>query len=207
MFKKYFIAAGIIVLAGIVLVAAMMFFRKGPDLSKYEFLREPRITKLEDQKMIEVRVTGDPNLVGGKAFSQLFKTYFRLKRTVSGLDMVAPRTRWPKPVNTPKNEWLGIYGMPIPASVTALPEQDSKAEVKAEITTWEYGDVAEILHVGAYADEPPTVEKLHAFVRAQGYKIIGPHEEEYLKGPGMLFKGDPKKYYTIIRYRVNKLTH
>ncbi len=204
MFKKYLIAAGVVVLVGIVILAGMVLFRKGPDLSKYESLKDPRIAKLQDQKMLEVRVTGDPNVVGGKAFSQLFKTYFQLKRTVSGLDMVAPRARWPKPINTPKNEWLGIYGMPIPATVTALPVQDSKAEVEAEIATWEYGDVAEILHVGSYGDEPPTVEKLHAFIKAQGYKIIGPHEEEYLKGPGVLFKGDPKKYYTIIRYRVKK---
>lgn len=204
MFKKYLIAAGVVVLVGIVILAGMALFRKGPDLSKYESLRKPRIAKLQDQKMLEVRVPGDPNLVGGKAFSQLFKTYFQLKRTVSGLEMVAPRARWPKPLGTPKNEWLGIYGMPIPATVAALPEQDSKAAVKAELATWEYGDVAEILHVGAYGDEPPTVEKLLAFIKAQGYKIIGPHEEEYLKGPGMLFKGDPKKYYTIIRYRVKK---
>jgi len=202
--NKYFIAAGIIVLAGMALFAGMLFFRKGPDLSTYEFLKEPRITHLQDQKMLEVRVAGDPNLVGGKAFGPLFKTYFQLKRSVNGLEMVPPRARWPKPLSTPKSEWLGIYALPIPVFVTALPEQDSTGEVKAEIATWEYGDVAEILHVGPYGDESPTVEKLLAFIQAQGYAIVGPHEEEYLKGPGMIFQGDPKKYYTIIRYRVKK---
>jgi hypothetical protein len=202
--KKYFIAAGIIVLAGIALLAGMLFFRKGPDPSTYEFLKEPRITQLQDQKMLEVRVSGDPNLVGSKAFGPLFKTYFQLKRAVGGLEMVAPRARWPKPLSTPKSEWLGIYALPVPAFVTALPEQDSTGEVKVEIATWEYGDVAEILHVGPYSGEPPTVEKLQNFIKAQGYEIAGPHEEEYLKGPGMFFQGDPKTYYTIIRYRVKK---
>jgi len=204
MIKKYMIAAGIIVLAGILLIVGMMFFRKGPDLSVYESLKEPRITKLPDQKMLEVRVAGDPKLVAGKAFSQLFKTFYQLKRTVDGLQIAAPRARWPKPESTPRNEWLGMYGMSIPPSITALPEQDSKSEVKAAITTWEYGDVAEILYIGPYSEEVPTIEKLHAFITKQGYVIAGPHEEEYLKGPGLLFKGDPKKYYTIIRYRVEK---
>jgi len=204
MFKKYFIAAGIIVLAGILFIAYLFLFPKGPDLSKYEFLKEPRITNLPAQKMLEVRVTGDPNVVGKDGFGRLFKTFFQLKQTTSGLAMVPPRTRWPKPLNTPKNEWLGIYGMPIPASITALPEQDGS--VKAAIATWEYGDVAEILHIGPYADEPPTVQRLYKFIEQQGYTIIGEHEEEYLKGPGMFSKGDPKKYYTIIRYRIKKVS-
>ncbi len=42
------------------------------------------------------------------------------------------------------------------------------------------------------------------FIKAQGYEVIGVHEEEYLKGPTMFSKGDPKKYVTIIRYRVKK---
>jgi hypothetical protein len=203
MFKKYFIAAGIIILAGILFIAYMFLFPKGPDLSKYEFLREPRITNLPAQKMLEVRVTGDPNVAGKDGFGQLFKTFFQLKRTTSGLDMVPPRARWPKPFNTPKNEWLGIYGMPIPASIITLPEQEGP--VKATIATWEYGDVAEILHIGPYTDEPPTVQRLYKFIEQQGYTVIGEHEEEYLKGPGLFSQGDPKKYYTIIRYRVKKM--
>lgn len=202
MFKKYFIAAGIIVLAGILFIAYLFLFPKSPDVSKYEFLREPRITTLPAQRMLEVRVTGDPNVVAKDGFGRLFTTFFQLKRSTKGLDLVPPRARWPKSFDTPKSEWLGIYGMPIPASVTALPEQEGP--VKATIAIWEYGDVAEILHVGPYAEEQPTVGRLHALIEQRGYTIIGEHEEEYLKGPGLFSKGDPKNYYTIIRYRVKK---
>ena len=52
--------------------------------------------------------------------------------------------------------------------------------------------------------ETPTIEKLKKFIDNNGYKIIGAHEEEYLRGPGMFFKGNPNKYWTIIRYRVEK---
>ena len=34
--------------------------------------------------------------------------------------------------------------------------------------------------------------------------LQGEHEEEYIKGPGMLSKGNPQKYLTIIRYRVKQ---
>jgi hypothetical protein len=40
----------------------------------------------------------------------------------------------------------------------------------------------------------------------QGYEIAGPHEEEYLRGPGMLFAGDPEGYLTLIRYEVRRKT-
>jgi len=40
----------------------------------------------------------------------------------------------------------------------------------------------------------------------QGYEIAGPHEEEYLRGPGMLFAGDSKGYLTLIRYQVRRKT-
>jgi hypothetical protein len=32
------------------------------------------------------------------------------------------------------------------------------------------------------------------------------HEEEYIKGPGMIFAGNPETYLTIIRYPVQKRT-
>jgi hypothetical protein len=120
------------------------------------------------------------------------------------MEMAAPRARWPKPFNTPRNEWVGLYGIPVPMTVMSLPEQENTSNTKVALTAWKYGDVAEVLHIGPYSDEMPTIEKLFAFIKQQGYEIAGDHEEEYLKGPGMFFTGDPKKYYTIIRYRVVK---
>ncbi|MDP2984459.1 MAG: GyrI-like domain-containing protein [Candidatus Latescibacter sp.] len=64
--------------------------------------------------------------------------------------------------------------------------------------------MAEILHIGPYDREEPAITRLTAFIKDKGYSIVGDHEEEYLKGPGMFSKGNPEKYYTIIRYRVEK---
>jgi hypothetical protein len=64
--------------------------------------------------------------------------------------------------------------------------------------------VAEILHVGRYDDEGPTIRRLLEFIKASGYSVAGEHEEEYLKGPGMFGPGNPEKYLTIIRYPVRR---
>jgi hypothetical protein len=72
------------------------------------------------------------------------------------------------------------------------------------VSTWEYGEVAEILHLGPYNREEPTMQRLKEFIREQGYVIVGGHEEEYIVGPTPGEKGDPEIYMTIIRYRVRK---
>lgn len=58
--------------------------------------------------------------------------------------------------------------------------------------------------MGPYSAEQPAIERLRNFIDAQGYRVVGDHEEEYVKGPGMIFSGDPEQYLTIIRLRVEK---
>jgi len=164
------------------------------DLSSYESLKTPRLTRLVRQKMIVVEAKGDPNAVGKDAFGLLYKTFFSLK----GVRMAAPRARWLNIATDPKNQWVGLYGLPIPDSITQLPEGIQGVRIE----DWEYGEVAEILHLGPYSEETPTILKLHDFIRESGYESSGPHEEEYLKGPGMA--ASPSDYRTIIRYSVKK---
>lgn len=192
-----------------VLVISVLFLillmPKGPELSSYDYLKEPRITTLPDQTMVVVEARGDPNIVGGKAFGLLFKTYYKIDGRIRGPVQPAPRARWAGDMKV-KSTWTGYYALPVPVTVASLPATEKEPGLKAELTTWEYGDVAEILHVGPYAEETPAIEKLHAFIKAKGHEIIGYHEEEYLKGPGMFFKGDPAGYYTIIRCRIRYKT-
>jgi len=178
--------------------------RRPMDLTKYEPLKNPRITTIPDQKVIVVTTKGDPNVIGKEAFGVLFKSYFRIKGVAKGGIMPAPRARWPIDQNTPMSEWTGKYAMAIPESIMALPKIKTKSGIEVKIDTWQYGEVAEILHIGPYEKEKPTVEKLMKFIEERGYHPVGEHEEEYIKGPGMFFKGNPEKYYTIIRYRVEK---
>ncbi len=193
----------------VVLVAAVvgwMGLPKGPSFSEVSHLQTPQILEMEPQKVLQVRARGNPNAVGKSAFGLLMKTYFGLKGVPKGgPDFMAARARWPVGLDTPMEEWVGLYAMPVPGSVTEVPEAGSQDDLTVELTTWEYGEVAQILHVGRYDQEVADTEALKAFIRSQGYEITGLHEEEYLKGPGFLFAGNPDKYLTLIRYPVKKI--
>jgi len=169
-----------------------------------EALKEPRITQRPAESMLVVEATGDPAIMGGQAFGLLFQLYYRVPSTPKGPQQAAPRARWPVDLEQPRSEWIGLYALPVPEAVTELPAHTAPPGFEAKLTTWEYGDVAEILHVGPYDREQPTVERLKGMVEAQGFALVGGHEEEYIRGPTMSGPGDPEQYLTILRYRIEK---
>jgi hypothetical protein len=197
----------LIVSAAVVLAAAsfVYFMMKGPDLRQYEPLKEPRIIVKPDIKVLETVLKGDPNQTASTGFVELFKVYFKIKEAPKPKIFGAPMARWTAPGKDMK-EWTGIFGLPIPENIDKLPEGVKSDKCEIKINTWKYGEAAEILHIGGYDKVEPAIEKLLNFVKEKGYKTAGDHEEEYVKGPGMLFKGNPDNYYTIIRYPVVKET-
>ncbi len=58
---------------------------------------------------------------------------------------------------------------------------------------------AQIMHIGPYADEGPTIEKLHTFIEHSGYKRRGKHHEIYLGDPR---RAAPEKLKTVLRQPV-----
>jgi len=176
-------------------LAVVFIWAQTQDFTQYEKLKVPRIRKMPEKvKMLVVEKKGDPSAVAGMAFSTLFSTFFNLP----GVKMAPPRARWLNTLTDPRNEWVGLYALPLPDSVTSLQSQAKGVMIEH----WEYGEVAEILHIGAYSDETPTIEKLFSFIAEKGYEIAGPHEEEYLRGPES--GPDASKYMTITRYQVRK---
>jgi hypothetical protein len=62
--------------------------------------------------------------------------------------------------------------------------------------TFHEGASAQIMHIGPYADEAPTILKLHDFIRAGGFELTGKHHEIYLSDPR---RSAPDKLKTVIR--------
>lgn len=198
----------VVVLVAVLLVGVVIWMGmpRGPSLRDVAHLKTPQILEMNPQKVLQVRAQGDPNAVGKKAFGLLMKTYFGLKGVPKGgSSFKPPRARWPVGTDTPMEEWVGLYAMPVPATVTEVQGVESKDGLTVELITWEYGEVAQILHVGAYDEEIADTEALMDFIRSQGYEVTGLHEEEYIKGPGFLFAGNPDNYLTLIRYPVKKI--
>jgi hypothetical protein len=195
------------ILIVLVVVAAIStpLIAQGPDPSQFEQLKEPKISVKKHQKMLVVEAKGDPNVVGGKAFGLLFQLYYRMPETPKGPMQAAPRARWPIPLaDAQKSTWIGAYALPVPETIEEIPPYEVQEGLKASLTTWEYGTVAELLYIGPYDREEPTIKRLLDFIKEQGYVTVGDHEEEYIKGPSMYGKEDPEKYVTMIRYRVKK---
>lgn len=61
---------------------------------------------------------------------------------------------------------------------------------------YEEGPSVQILHVGSYAEEKGTIDKLHEYAGTKGYRHAGKHHEIYLSNP---IKTEPAKLKTIIR--------
>lgn len=69
------------------------------------------------------------------------------------------------------------------------------------VQTFSEGTSVQVLHVGPYADETPTVNRLLAFAAERGYESAGSHHEIYLSDPG---RTAPGKLKTVLRYAVRK---
>ena len=61
------------------------------------------------------------------------------------------------------------------------------------------GRCAALVHQGPYDQLGHSYAKILKYVREKGYTVVTPTREVYLKGPGMIFKGNPKNYLTEIQ--------
>ena len=162
---------------------------------------EPQILEVPSRKMAVVYGKGTPDKVFPELMPALYGSVYTLKfdlkkRGLPTFKVSGLCARYPDAHLVPMEEWTHIIGLPIPEDTTSLPQKAPEIEVKIE--TWEYGTVAQILNLGAYDQEQPTVERLQKFIEESGYQIAGVHEEEYLTSP------DAKVVKTIIRYAVKK---
>jgi hypothetical protein len=170
-------------------------------MSPRKLKTDPIILEMPSQKMAVIQGKGSPDKVFAKIFPALYGSVYTLKfdlkkRGLESFKVGCPRARYPNAHLRPKKEWLIIAGMPVPDNTTSLPQKEPDTEVKLE--TWEYGTVAQILHLGPYDQETESIERLHQFITDNGYEIAGLHEEEYHSRP------DAKVIKTLIRYQVKK---
>lgn len=184
-------------------VTSCRYFLPRPDVSQYEPLRQPRMTQRANEKVLQATVKGDPDKTAGIAIEAVMRGFYALSE-VNKREFVPPKARWIGGDNTARNDWVGVFAMTIPETVTVAPKS-ARPEVELVLAHWEYGEVAEMLHQGDYDSTLKTAEKLKAFITEQGYKVVGDHEEEYIIGPGSPGEKGPSSWLTVVRYRVEKV--
>jgi DNA-binding transcriptional MerR regulator len=62
---------------------------------------------------------------------------------------------------------------------------------------------ATLTHRGPYEDLRGSYARLMKYVKDRGYELELPTREVYVKGPGMIFRGNPKKYLTEIQLPIS----
>jgi DNA-binding transcriptional MerR regulator len=66
------------------------------------------------------------------------------------------------------------------------------------------GRCVALLHLGPYDQLGRSYARILEYVRQKGYEVVMPTREVYLKGPGMIFRGNPKNYLTEIQMLVKQ---
>jgi len=109
--------------------------------------------------------------------------------------------------NKDKWKWTSMIMQPEYVTEELVKEAVEKVKKKKELPglvkmrfeQFTEGKAAQIMHIGSYAKEGPTIEKLHSFVKALGLTLRDKHHEIYLGDPR---RSAPEKLKTVIRHPV-----
>jgi len=82
------------------------------------------------------------------------------------------------------------------ASEQVKKKKDLPSLAKIRFESFTEGKAAQIMHIGPFSEEGPTIQKIHNFIRENNHKISGKHHEIYLSD---IRKAAPAKWKTIIR--------
>jgi len=114
------------------------------------------------------------------------------------------------PDNRPR--WTWRLMLPLPAEATADDFRAARDAVAAKTTKrpplldqlrcqlWEEGRVVQLMHIGPYEAEAPTIERLHAAIDEAGMGLRGCHHEIYISNPSATA---PERMKTLIRQPVD----
>lgn len=85
---------------------------------------------------------------------------------------------------------------------TAMEKKGLAALGRIRLETLEEGLCVQIMHIGTYSQEGPTIQNLHSFAEERGLELKGKHHEIYLSDPR---RAKPEKLKTVIRQPVQRI--
>ncbi len=187
----------------------------------YRATATPRLVRVPPLTFLCIDGHGDPNTSTTYAdavralFSMSYAAKFAIKRTSGQNVKVSPLEGlwWAHDMDTfltgRKSDWDWTMMIRQPDLVTddlvgrLAAELSAKKSLPAvqglRLVTIAEGSAAQVLHVGPYADEGPTIERLHNFIRGQGFVFDGHHQKHHEIYLGDPRRAAPEKLRTIIR--------
>ena len=196
------------------------FKRELKDL--YAAGRGPELVEVPELAFLMIDGHGDPNTAVEYVqaiealYGVAYAAKFAIKRDPDGVDygvMPLEGLWWASDMSTftsdDKSSWEWTMMVMQPDLVTpqlfdevranAARKKSSDAIGRVRLERFDEGLAAQIMHVGPYAAEAPTIQRLHAFITEQGYERAGKHHEIYLSDPR---RAAPEKLRTIVRQPV-----
>lgn len=185
----------------------------------YKANGKPQIVNLEPYNYITIQGKSSPaDQLFLSAIEELYSLAYAIKflSKAKELDFVVPKMEgfwWvegDQPFDeTPKEDWHWKIMFRMPDFIGEMEYNDSIQNLleKGKINS-DYrlvfegiheGLSAQILHIGSYDDEMQTLEKLYAYIKQEGFEIIGRHHEIYLSDPR---KVPEERLKTILRYAI-----
>lgn len=184
--------------------------------------KQPVLVDVPTLNYLSVDGLGDPNTSSAyqeavqALFSVAYTIKFSIKKSSTGVDygvMPLEGLWWVDDMRqfsvTRKDEWKWTLLIMQPSIVTKsiveacrselARKKDLPALAKVKFAAFNEGKAAQILHIGPFSEEGPTIAKLHAFIEASGFKLSGKHHEIYLSD---IRRAAPAKWKTIIRQPV-----
>ncbi len=181
--------------------------------------REPSIVEVPEMNFIMIDGSGDPNTA--REYQEALEALYALSYTLKFKLKLGPEARdftvmpleglwWTDDMGRfsmdAKDEWKWSSMIMQPEPVTqelfevAVEEvrrkKDPPALDRARLEAYDEGLSAQIMHIGPYAEEAPTIERLHAFIEEQGCRLRGKHHEIYLGDPR---RTAPERLKTVLR--------
>lgn len=193
---------------------------------------KPEIVTVPKMNFLAVRGSGDPNIEGGEykaSIGLLYGIAFTIKMSKKGarriegyFDYVVPPLEgfwWQDGIAgidySRKDSFQWISVIRLPDFVTkedfdwAVEEASRKKATdfsKVEFLTYEEGLCVQCMHIGAYDDEPATIEGMHRFMEEQGYILDITdqryHHEIYLSDARRVA---PERLKTVIRHPIRRV--
>lgn len=185
--------------------------------------KEISTVKVPRLNFLSIDGKGDPNTSQEykKALEALFSVAFKIKFTAKkelGKDyavMPLEGLWWAKDMSKfsldDKSSWLWKALIMQPDFITQKIFQKAVDEVKAKknlqglekikLETLDEGLSAQILYIGPFSGEKPTIQRIYDFIQEQGGSLTQKHHEIYLSDPR---KTAPAKLKTIIRQPFKK---
>ena len=147
-------------------------------------------------------------------FAVSYGAHFYLKRR-SGVDTkVLPlEALWWSVDDAERDKWRwrAMIVQPEPIDETTIAAVVDELKKKKELPglarlryeRWMEGRCAQVLHIGPYAEEGPSIARLHEAMGAAGYRPHGRHHEIHLGDPR---RAAPHKLRTLLRQRIESRT-